>query len=80
MIPILHDLPMPITTRRLLLRPPQPGDGVLLNPAVIESFDNILHTLPWAKEKPSLDKSEEFVRQAAANNLCPRYSDCAHIL
>ena len=28
MKPILLDLPMPIITPRLLLRPPQPGDGI----------------------------------------------------
>ena len=64
---ILLDLPMPITTPRILLRPPQLGDGVALNAAVLESFDNIRHTMPWAKEKPSLDESEESVRQSAAN-------------
>jgi ribosomal-protein-serine acetyltransferase len=67
MKPILLDLPMPITTPRILLRPPQLGDGVALNEAVLESFDNIRHTMPWAKEKPSLEESEEFVRQSAAN-------------
>jgi ribosomal-protein-serine acetyltransferase len=64
---ILIDFPMPITTPRIFLRPPQLGDGVTLNEAVLESFDNIRHTMPWAKEKPSLDESEEFVRQSAAN-------------
>lgn len=67
MKPILLDLPMPITTPRLLLKPPQLGDGAALNAAVLESFDNIQHTMPWAKEKPSLEESEEFVRQSAAN-------------
>lgn len=67
MKPILLDLPMPITTHRILLRPPQLGDGVALNAATLESFDNIRHTMPWAKEKPSLEESEKFVRQAAAN-------------
>lgn len=64
---VLLDMPMPITTSRILLRPPQLGDGVALNAAVLESFDNIRYTMPWAKEKPSLEESEEFVRQAAAN-------------
>ena len=67
MKPILLDLPMPITTPRLLLRPPQSGDGIALNAAVLESYDNIRHTMPWAKERPSLEESEEFVRQSAAN-------------
>ena len=67
MKPILLDLPMPITTPRLLLRPPQLGDGVVLNAAVLKSYDNIRHAMPWAKERPSLEESEEFVRQSAAN-------------
>lgn len=67
MKPILLDLPMPIITPQLLLRPPRPGDGIALNTAVLESYDNIRHTMPWAKERPSLEESEEFVRQSAAN-------------
>lgn len=43
MKPILLDLPMPIITPRLLLRPPQPGDGIALNAAVSESYDNTSH-------------------------------------
>ena len=39
MKPILLDLPMPIITPRLLLRPPQPGDGIALNAAVSETCD-----------------------------------------
>lgn len=67
MKPILLDLPMPITTSRILLRPPQLGDGVALNAAVLESFDNIRSYMPWAQTKPSIEESEIFVRQAAAN-------------
>jgi hypothetical protein len=43
--PILIDLPMPIITSRLLIRPPQIGDGVALNAAIIESFN----THGWGK-------------------------------
>ena len=35
MKPILINLPMPILTPRLLIRPPQVGDGVVLNEAII---------------------------------------------
>ena len=37
MNPILIDLPMPITTPRLLIRPPRLGDGIVVNAAIIES-------------------------------------------
>jgi len=67
MKPILFNFPMPITTPRLLLRPPQIGDGVIVNEAVLETFDILLHMMPWAQTKPTVDESEEFVRQAAAN-------------
>src|SRR3990167_7169115 len=65
--PILLDLPIPIITPRLILKPPQIGDGIAVNEAVLESLDTLKKFMPWAKEKPSIDDSEEFVRQAAAN-------------
>jgi RimJ/RimL family protein N-acetyltransferase len=65
--PILLNFPVPIITPRLILRPPQVGDGIMVNQAVLESFAVLKKFMPWAKEKPSIDDSEEFVRQAAAN-------------
>lgn len=50
-----------------LLRPPKVGDGVAVNAAVVESFDVLAESMPWAKEKPSIDDTEEFVRQSTAN-------------
>ncbi len=67
MKPILLDLPTPITTPRLILRSPQIGDGIIINEAILESFDQLNPFMSWAKEKPTIDDSEEFVRQAAAN-------------
>ncbi len=67
MKPILFDWPMPITTPRLLLRPPEIGDGVVLNAALIESHESLRFNMPWAREKPTLAESEESVRQSAAN-------------
>ena len=67
MNPILIDLPMPITTPRLLIRPPQLGDGVAVNAAIIESY-NVLHEfVDWAKTKPTCEETEEHIRLAAAN-------------
>lgn len=70
--PILMDFPMPITTPRLLIRPPQLGDGALVNAAVLESFDTLHRFMDWAKEKPSIEESEELVRLAAANWILKR--------
>lgn len=67
MKPIFLDLPMPIRTERLMLRPPQLGDGKVINAAILESYDDLKLTMPWAKTRPSIEDSEEFVRKAAAN-------------
>ena len=67
MNPILLDLPMPIQTERLLIRPPQLGDGSIINTAIVESYDVLKVMMPWAQTVPSVDESEEYVRQAAAN-------------
>ncbi len=67
MKPILLDLPMPITTPRLILRPPVVGDGIVVNSAVLESLEMLQQFMPWVKETPTVNDSEEFVRQSAAN-------------
>jgi ribosomal-protein-serine acetyltransferase len=64
---LLMDFPLPITTPRLILRPPRIGDGLMLTNAISESFSLLKQFMPWAKEKPSIDDSEEFVRHSAAN-------------
>lgn len=58
---------MPIETNRLLIRPVQPGDGPLINSLVIESFKELNLWMPWARNKPSVDDSEEYARISAAN-------------
>ena len=63
----LLNLPMPITTSRLLLRPPQIGDGAIVNAAIVESFNELRQFMPWAQVLPTVDQTEEYVRQAAAN-------------
>lgn len=67
MKPILLDFPMPIKTQRLSLRPPKPGDGEIINGAILETYDDLKHIMPWAKTMPSIKDSEEFVRQSTAN-------------
>jgi RimJ/RimL family protein N-acetyltransferase len=42
--PMKIDLPMPILTPRLLIRPPEPGDGEVLARAVNETWDDLY---PW---------------------------------
>lgn len=66
MNPILLEIPMPIITPRLILRPPQTGDGAELNATILESFDDLSTWMPWADHKPTIEESEENVRRAHA--------------
>jgi RimJ/RimL family protein N-acetyltransferase len=62
----LDAIPVPLETGRLILRPLAPGDGPLINEAVLASFDQLARFIPWAKERPSVAESETFAREAAA--------------
>ena len=68
--PVLLDLPASIDTARLLMRPPQAGDGALLLTAVTESLPELrrfLASLPWVVAEQSLESSEVYCRNAQAN-------------
>lgn len=67
MNPVLINLPIPIITPRLLLRPARPGDGAAVNAAILESWGILHEWVDWAKTKPSLEETEEHIRMAAAN-------------
>ncbi len=67
--PILRDLPVPIVTPRLLLRDLRPGDGAEQNAAVLESFASLSPWMAWARERPTLDESESYVRRWAGTWL-----------
>lgn len=62
MNPLLFDIPMPITTQRLLLRPPQAGDGAVVNEAILESFETLTQWMPWADHRPSVKETEANMR------------------
>jgi RimJ/RimL family protein N-acetyltransferase len=67
MNPILLDIPYPIVTDRLIIRPPLPGDGPELNRAVVESLTELQQWMPWApKIPPPLEDSEANAREAFA--------------
>jgi RimJ/RimL family protein N-acetyltransferase len=65
--PLLRDFPESFESERLLLRAPRPGDGAVVNAAVVESFDALHAWVPWARDCPTLEESEVFVRQSVAN-------------
>ncbi len=61
---LLLDFAESFESDRLTLRAPRAGDGVELNAAIRETFDDLKLWLPWAQQIPSLEESEAFVRRA----------------
>lgn len=57
-------VPERITTPRLVIRPPLPGDGPGLRAAIEESLPELRPWMPWAQSVPDLDEAEENVKQA----------------
>lgn len=73
--PVLIDLPSSIDTERLLLRPPQAGDGAALYEAVAQSLPELrrfLASLPWVAAEPSVQSSDIYCRTAQSNYLAGR--------
>ncbi len=69
--PVMVDVPMPIVTPRLLIRPPQKGDGQDLFDAKSASWSELTKWMPWAEnpEEHSADKDEIMCRQKYAAYL-----------
>jgi RimJ/RimL family protein N-acetyltransferase len=67
--PLLVELPAELLTARLRLVPPKPGDGLMVNRAIAESFVELHQWMDWAATMPSIIESERFVRDAAARYL-----------
>lgn len=70
--PVLLDIPTQFETDRLLLRAPQPGDGLQVCAAVRDSLQELRAwpvSLPWAQGEPSVEASEIFCRTGAAAYL-----------
>ncbi|MBX9977406.1 MAG: GNAT family N-acetyltransferase [Alphaproteobacteria bacterium] len=65
--PILLNFPMPITTKRLILRPIQEGDGLAIFEATEESRSCLEKWLPWPKHVKSWKDSEAYARESHAN-------------
>jgi RimJ/RimL family protein N-acetyltransferase len=47
--PVLIEVPMPIRTPRLLIRPKQVGDGTITSAAVAETWDDLHKWMRWAE-------------------------------
>jgi RimJ/RimL family protein N-acetyltransferase len=67
--PVLLNLPMPVETPRLTLRPVMPGDGAAIHAAKAETWDKIHRWMPWAKEISRPEEDEEMARRAYAKFL-----------
>jgi RimJ/RimL family protein N-acetyltransferase len=70
--PILVDLPTTIATERLVMRPPQAGDGEMLHAAIAESLPELrrfLASLPWVAGEQTVASAEAYCRNAQANFL-----------
>ncbi|CAL7959781.1 Ribosomal protein N-acetyltransferase [Gammaproteobacteria bacterium] len=69
MRPIMIDFPLPIVTPRLLLRQPIMGyvDAHEYTKAVTESMDELRPWMPWAQYHPTVNQSEEYIRECCAN-------------
>ena len=65
--PILRDFPDEITTERLLIRPPRPGDGPAINAAIVESLAELQPWMLWAQPPPSVADTETLCRRKAAD-------------
>jgi RimJ/RimL family protein N-acetyltransferase len=60
--PLLMDVPMPIRTPRLLLRPKQPGDGAATVAAVSETSDDLHQWMRWAEKLDDNTVEQQEVR------------------
>lgn len=68
--PLLLDLPPSIETERLILRPPEAGDGPTFHAAVTESVGELrqfLGSLPWIAGEQTAESAEIYCRNAHAN-------------
>lgn len=60
--PILIDVPMPIRTPRLLIRPKQVGDGAITSAAVAETWDELHKWMRWAENRDAFTAESMEVR------------------
>lgn len=60
------EIPAPITTDRLRLRVPRPGDGAEVHAVVTDSLPRLQEWMDWAQDAPSVDSIESRARAAVS--------------
>ena len=63
---ILIDVPMPIVTPRLILRPLQAGDGAAITEAKAETWEDLRRWMAWTDGGQNADMDEVYARTCAA--------------
>jgi ribosomal-protein-serine acetyltransferase len=66
MEPLLIDIPTEFTTERLVIRAPRPGEGAVVNAAIVDSITELKPWMPWAQTVPTIEESETHARRAHA--------------
>ena len=61
--------PKSIETKRLMIRPPMPGDGIEVNAAIRETYEELNRWMPWADHVPEIEETETSRVRAYANFL-----------
>ncbi|MDQ1146442.1 RimJ/RimL family protein N-acetyltransferase [Bacillus sp. SORGH_AS 510] len=69
MKPILIDFPEQLTTERLLIRKPMPGDGKAVYDAMQASLTELKEYMPWAHRNQTVEDVEVNMREAHAKFL-----------
>lgn len=60
--PVLIDVPMPIHTPRLILRPVMPGDGAATAEAISETWESLNRWMDWAADKAHHTPEKQEIR------------------
>jgi RimJ/RimL family protein N-acetyltransferase len=74
--PLLLDLPMPITTARLSIRPMMPGDGKQVFEAIDESREMLSKWHEWVAGVKTWEDSECTAREFYANFILRKSMSC----
>jgi RimJ/RimL family protein N-acetyltransferase len=64
--PVMVEIPVPIETSRLLLRPCAFGDGALVAPVINSSLEDLKPWMTWAQGPQTVDEAEANSRVSAA--------------